>query len=258
MFRPGNPMPSRHSQPRPEADETARLPSAAERARTLVQGNASGVLVIPGLDRVDLQHMVPAERSVTADGDVLLLFPSESPAARTARHAEGDDLPAVLELIDVAPVAVPHRIRGRAWIEGWVTTSHDGTAPGWAQLRLEVGEGSVDDLWGAEAVEPDDFAAAHPDPLAAQETELLQHLAAAHANEVRWLCALTDGSVVHEAPSRAVPVALDCFGLRVRFSGDAGMFDARFEFPEQVSGLEELHRAMLALFAVAHEAATKE
>jgi hypothetical protein len=85
MFRPGNPMPSRHSQPRPEADETARLPSAAERARTLVQGNASGVLVIPGLDRVDLQHMVPAERSVTADGDVLLLLAHPQPEA-VQRH----------------------------------------------------------------------------------------------------------------------------------------------------------------------------
>jgi hypothetical protein len=42
-------MPSRHGQPRPEADETARLPLAAEHARTLVQGNASGVLVIPEL-----------------------------------------------------------------------------------------------------------------------------------------------------------------------------------------------------------------
>jgi hypothetical protein len=36
------------------------------------------------------------------------------------------------------------------------------------------------------------------------------------------------------------------------------MFDARFEFPERVSAHEELHRAMHLLFAVAHEAATKE
>jgi hypothetical protein len=204
--------------------------------------------------------MVPAERSVTADGDVLLLFPSESPAARAARHAQGDDLTAVLELIDIAPVAVPHRIRGRAWIQGWITTSRDHAAPGWAQLRLEVREGSVDDLWGAEPVEPDDFAAVLPDPLAAQEAELLQHLAAAHGDQMRWLCALTDGYGGGDcrAPSHAVPLALDRFGLRVRFSGDAGMFDARFEFPEPVGGHTELHRAMHALFAVAHEAATKE
>jgi hypothetical protein len=135
-------MPSRHGQPRPEADETARLPSAAEHARTLVQGNASGVLVIPELDRVDLQHMLPAERSVTADGDVLpLFFSSASPAARAARHAEGDG--------DVV-TQPPSRCRaGSAAAPGSRAGSPrhwDRTAPGWTQLRLEVREGSVDDL----------------------------------------------------------------------------------------------------------------
>lgn len=262
MFRPGNPMPSRkaeHGQPRPDKDETTRMPSAAERARTLVEGNSSGILLIPGMLPVEPSVMVPEERIVTAEGDVFLLFPADSPAARAAIHAEDDELAAVLEITDVAPVAVPHRIRGRAWLTGWLTPVRGLAAPGWLRLRLEVGEVRVDDLWGAEPVDPDDFAAADRDPLSAHEAELLQHLAAGHAEQVQWLCALTGGHSGGRGPvpSGAVPLALDRFGLRVRFTGEGGGFDARFEFSQPVRCHDQLPRAMRALFEVAYEAATE-
>ncbi|MDJ0345273.1 DUF2470 domain-containing protein [Streptomyces sp. H10-C2] len=236
------------------------MPSAAERARTLVEGNPSAVLVIPGLDAGPPGQMVPEMRSVGPGGDVFLLFPADSPAVRAATHAEADELAAVLEITDVAPVSVPHRIRGRAWIAGWLTPVRDEpVVPGTALLRLEVGEASVDDLWGAEQVEPDDFATATADPLAAHEADLLQHLAAAHEDQVGWLCGLVggyggrDGECGGECDGArtAVPVALDRFGLRVRFTGAGGTFDARFDFPEPLRGHEELHRAMHTLFDAA-------
>lgn len=226
---------SAHGQPRPSGHEIARLPSAAERTRTLVQSTASAILVIPGLVPDLPELMVPDERIVGTDGDLFLLFPAESPAVRAATHAEDDDLTAVLDITDVAPVAVPGRIRGRAWIADWLTVARDLPAPaGKVRLRLEVGEASLDDLWGAEQVEPDEFAAARPDPLVEHEAELLQHLAA------------------------AVPLALDRFGLRVRFTGEDGTFDARFEFLEPVRGHADLHRAMHALFDAAQEAAAAQ
>lgn len=247
---------SAHGQPRPSGHEIARLPSAAERTRTLVQSTASAILVIPGLVPDLPELMVPEERIVGTDGDLFLLFPAESPAVRAATHAEDDDLTAVLDITDVAPVAVPGRIRGRAWIAGWVTVARDLPAPaGKVRLRLEVGEASLDDLWGAEQVEPDEFAAASPDPLVDHEAELLQHLAAAHADQVGWLCALAGGAgACRGIPATAVPLALDRFGLRVRFTGEDGVFDARFEFPEPVRGHTDLHRAMHALFDAAQEA----
>ncbi|WP_252395143.1 DUF2470 domain-containing protein [Streptantibioticus parmotrematis] len=267
MFRPGNPMPSadhtatgavgeereEHGQPRPEEEYAPSRPTAAERARTLVEGNASAVLVIPGLDLAEQHLMMPVERVVEAEGDVLLLFPPDSPAVRAATHAEDDELTAVLEITDVAPVAVPHRIRGRAWVAGWLTKARDRTRPGW--LRLEIGEGSVDDLWGAEHVEPDEFAAARPDPLAVHEAELLQHLASAHDDQLSWLCALVDdGTGRCPAADDAVPLALDRYGLRMRFAGRGGGFDARFEFPVPVAGIDDLRRSMHALFDAAHAA----
>lgn len=219
---------------------------------------------------------MPAARTVTPDGDVILLVSGESAAARAAAHAQDDDLTAVIEITDVAPVSVPHRIRGRAWLAGWLTPvrGSDRAAcaallaerhpvgellgiaedpygrPAWMLLRLEVGEISVDDLWGAEHVDPEDLAGAEPDPMVAHETELLQHLHSAHGDRIAELCGLlgpreADGMT-------AVPLSLDRLGLRVRFTGGAaGSFDARFDFPEPVADICGLRRAMHTLFSAA-------
>lgn len=319
MFRPGSPTSSAAQstesddsgpdgtevgQPRPAED--ARQPSAAERVRTLVESNATASLAIPGIEQSEeFDAGIPTARTVTPDGDVLLLVPGGSPAARAAAYAQDDDLGCVMEITDVAPVSVPYRVRGRAWIGGWLTpVRHEeraacamllaerhpvgeilgmdealrgstpalpGGRPAWVLLRLEVGEACVDDLWGAEAVEPDAFAAASPDPLVDHETELLQHLHSAHSEQVHTLCSLLGeraggcGAVREPgAPQpgeecaspgravRAVPVSLSRFGLRVRFT-DATQrsFDARFDFPEPANDVVELRRAMHTLFEAA-------
>lgn len=188
------------------------------------------------------------ERSVGPDGDVFLVFPADSPAVRAATHAQDDELSAVLEITDVAPVAVPNRIRGRGWLSGWLTHVPGMAEPGRMMLRLEVGEASIDDLWGAESVAPEDFARAAADPLACYEAELLQHLHAAHSDQVQLLAALLGERAF--VPGRAVPVALDRFGLRVRFTGER-CFDARFDFPEPVRDVNGLRRAMHRLFEAA-------
>jgi hypothetical protein len=262
MIRPGNPVPgltdhrsqqseqSRNGQPRPEAEETPRQPSAAERARTLVEANSSLVLVIPGLTPAPTAPLVPLRRSVGPAGDVFLLFAEESPAVRAVRAAVGDEAAAVLEITDVAPVAVPHRIRGRARVAGWLTLVPGASSEsGAALLRLEVGEIALDDLWGADLVEPDEFADAAADPLASHETEILQHLAASHPEEVAALCGLVSGA--GRWTTGAVPVALDRFGLRVRFRTRGGTFDARFDFSAPVDGPPGARRALGELFAAA-------
>ncbi|WP_455357977.1 DUF2470 domain-containing protein [Streptomyces sp. SYSU K21746] len=228
------------------------MPSAAERTRTLVQSTCSAVLLITGLDGARPDQLMPATRSVGRDGEVYLEFPADSPAVRAATHAQDDELAAVLEITDVAPVSVPHRIRGRAWISGWLTQAPGMAQPGRMMLRLEVGEASVDDLWGAAEIEPDEFARAAADPLVAHEAERLQHLHAAHSDQVQELCGLLGDREYGTYPParRAVPLALDRFGLRVRFSGD-GCFDARFDFPEPVRDITGLRRAMHRLFEAA-------
>ncbi|MFC5723304.1 DUF2470 domain-containing protein [Streptomyces gamaensis] len=237
------------------------MPSAAERTRTLVQSTSSAVLLVPGVNSARPEQLMPLARSVGPDGEIFLVLPADSPVVRAATHAQDDELTAVLEITDVAPVAVPHRIRGRAWITGWLTCVPGIAEPGRMMLRLEVGDASVDDLWGAEGVEPEEFARAEADPLVAHEAELLQHLYSAHGEQVRTLGRLLGGRAGQAAPGpceRVVPLALDRFGLRVRLTHAHGdcrpaehTFDARFEFPEPVRDITGLRRAMHGLFEAA-------
>ncbi|OON82117.1 DUF2470 domain-containing protein [Streptomyces tsukubensis] len=236
------------------------MPSAAERTRTLVQSTCSSVLLVPGLNGAPVHQLMPEARSVGADGDLHLTFAADSPVVRAASRAKDDELSAVLELTDVAPVSVPHRIRGRAWLSGWLTRLPDDAPESravagpagvlgpseWATLRLETGDISVDDLWGTEQVEAEEFATAAADPLVEYEAELLQHLHTGHSAEVQRLRELL-GTREEAAGSLAVPVALDRFGLRVRFTG-VQCFDARFDFPEPVRDVHGLRRAMHILF----------
>ncbi|MFE9826155.1 DUF2470 domain-containing protein [Streptomyces sp. NPDC005791] len=231
------------------------MPSAAERTRTLVQSTCSAVLLVPGLSVLHPDQLMPDSRSMGAEGDLFLEFPTDSPVVRAATRAQGDELTAVLEITDVAPVSVPHRIRGRARIAGWLTAVPGLARPGRMMLRLETGEASVDDLWGCEEVEPEAFRDAVADPLTPHEAELLQHLHAAHSEQMATLSRLLGDRAECGCPQHrvgAVPVALDRFGLRVRFveQRDA-CFDARFEFPEPVRDITELRRAMYTLFEAA-------
>ncbi|MFJ8886011.1 DUF2470 domain-containing protein [Streptomyces sp. NPDC102402] len=231
------------------------MPSAAERTRTLVQSTCSAVLLVPGLSVIHPDQLMPDSRSVGPEGDLFLGFPAQSPVVRAATRAQGDELTAVLEITDVAPVSVPHRIRGRARIAGWLTAVPGLAQPGRMMLRLETGEASVDDLWGFEEVEPEDFRDAVADPLADHEAELLQHLHSAHGDRMATLSALlgdrAECGCAEQRPA-AVPVALDRFGLRVRFiEGGSACFDARFEFPDPVRDVTGLRRAMHTLFEAA-------
>ncbi|MCX5413861.1 DUF2470 domain-containing protein [Streptomyces sp. NBC_00059] len=231
------------------------MPSAAERTRTLVQSTCSAVLLVPGLSVVHPDQLMPDSRSVGPEGDLFLGFPADSPLVRAATHAQGDELTAVLEITDVAPVSVPHRIRGRARVAGWLTSVPGLAQPGRMMLRLEFGDASIDDLWGYEEVEPEDFRDAVADPMVDHEAELLQHLHAAHGEQMATLSALLGERAECDCPEnrpRAVPVALDRFGLRVRFvEGGGACFDARFEFPDPVRDIAELRRAMHTLFEAA-------
>ncbi|MBO0511868.1 DUF2470 domain-containing protein [Streptomyces beijiangensis] len=224
------------------------MPSAAERTRTLVQSTCSAVLLVTGLEPAHPWQAVPESRRVGPEGDLFLEFPADSPVVRAATHAQDDELTAVLEITDVAPVSVPHRIRGRARVSGWLTSVPGMAEPGRMILRLETAEAYVDDLWGAGGVEPEELRDAAADPLAVHEAELLQHLHAAHGEQVQTLCTLLGERV--GAQGNVVPVALDRFGLRVRCTG-AECFDARFDFPEPVRDVAELRHAMHTLFEAA-------
>ncbi|GAA4842954.1 DUF2470 domain-containing protein [Kitasatospora terrestris] len=260
--------------PRPARRRAAPVPAAAERARTLLEFASSVVLDVPGVDLTARPGIPPLVAcTVLPDGTVAVLVDTDSPLHRIAAVAalSHDQRPlAELEAVDVAPVAVPHRIRGRAHVRGRLALApadsreriaahfprHSPT--GRAVLHLHPDHLAVDDLWGSECcVDPALLAGAAPDPVAGQEAGLLQHLAAAHADQ---LYALGAQALAHPAAAGDLaahelvgvrPVALDRHGLRVRLLGagpDGPVLDARFEFHHPVTGPDDLPEAIHRLF----------
>ncbi|KDN86049.1 DUF2470 domain-containing protein [Kitasatospora cheerisanensis] len=165
-------------------------------------------------------------------------------------------LTAELDCVDVAPVAVPHRVRGRLRARGRLTRSPGESAAEGVLLRLDLDHLALDDLWGSECcVDPAALAAAEPDPVAADEAGMLQHLAAAHADQLLLLGARALGDRPDGPGPRQLrevrPVALDRRGLRLRLLGadPAAPLDVRFDFHRPVGHPDELPEAMHRLFA---------
>ncbi|MFD9125945.1 DUF2470 domain-containing protein [Kitasatospora sp. NPDC059571] len=255
------------------ADGTAtaqadRAPTAAERLRTLLEHASSVVLDVPGVDLADRPGPPPlVDCAVLPDGAVAVLAEEASSLHRIAALARDGRMRGELDAVDVAPVPMPHRIRGRAAAQGRLTVLARATpariaslfphrpAAGHVLLCLEPDHLAVEDLWGAECcVDPARFAAAAPDPLAREEAGLLQHLDAAHADALHRLAR-------HAAPGRGArtphtvrPVALDRHGLRLRLLGPGpdDLLDARYAFASPLHSPEELPAAMRRLFAGGH------
>ncbi|MFD8594875.1 DUF2470 domain-containing protein [Kitasatospora sp. NPDC059646] len=233
-------------------------PTAAERARTLLEFASSAVLDIAGADLTARPGLPPLVRcTLREDGSVAVRVGRESALHRITALAR-TPLTAELDCVDVAPVAVPHRIRGRLRARGLLTRSPGGATPAaeGVLLRLEPDHLAVDDLWGSECcVDPAELAAADPDPLAADEPRMLQHLAAAHADRLLLLGARALGDRPAGPAPRQLrevrPVALDRHGLRLRLlgAGPAAPLDVRFDFHRPVGHPDELPEAMHRLFA---------
>ncbi|WP_051731760.1 DUF2470 domain-containing protein [Kitasatospora phosalacinea] len=243
--------------------QPAHRPSAAERARTLLEFASSAVLDVRGADLTARPGLPPQVACAPRpDGSVAVLVGRESALHRITALARGP-LTAELDCVDVAPVAVPHRVRGRLRLSGPLSRSPGESAAalfprhghgGGVLLRLEPEHLALNDLWGSECcLDPDEVTAAAPDPVAAQEAGLLQHLAAAHADRLLLLGAraLEHRRPAVDRPHAVRPVALDRHGLRVRLLIGDDTLDARFDFHRPATHPDDLPEAMHRLFASA-------
>ncbi|GAA1539891.1 DUF2470 domain-containing protein [Actinomadura kijaniata] len=246
------------------SEGTTGRPTAAERARTLAYGVADGVLVAPGVPYAPVSAHITDE-----NGRPLLLMPAGSPVV--AALAGEPDLPATLRLSDVAPVALPDRVRGRAWLHGWLTEVPESERRAaalrlsrlhprselldlgeeWTLLALEVAEVEIEDPWGTATLEPEEYAAGAPDPFTAVEAGVLTHLDGAHRDELHLLLK----NLGHFPSETTVvrPLALDRYGmwLHITVPGteDPGPFALRVAFAEPVDDMDGLRCVYRRLFA---------
>ncbi|AZM58529.1 MULTISPECIES: DUF2470 domain-containing protein [unclassified Streptomyces] len=222
----------------------AAEPGAAERARSVLAAAWSCAVTAEGAR----EEFVGAH-TVTDDGRVLLDVPEDSVLLTAAICAPRGEPSAVLEFADVAPVPVRHRIRARLWLAGWFRVQ-DG------QLAFQPTRVVLRRPSGAVLVDPDDFAAAAPDPLATAEARLLTHLADCHADAVERLTRLVDHAGLHGAV-RVQPLAVDRHGLTLRIERVRAHGDVRLPFHAPADDVSQLTERMHVLLSQATAASCR-
>lgn len=251
------------------------VPTPAERARTLA-GRARHAAVIGEPEQSDgVLRAAPTLHHVPATGAATLQFPDDHALVLAARERGDALLPVMLELSDVAPVAVRRPVRGLLWVSGRLRVLPLRVARR-AALRiaaeqpderlLDVGHGEtllrleptmvvLSDAEGTEALAPTAVAAAAPDPVAATGDAWLAHLAAAHANT---LSALVPRLPIRlrRPGNRIAPLGVDRHGLRLRIESEdpeATDHDVRLPFAAPLSCPGQLGEAVRALIGCTDE-----
>lgn len=221
-----------------DTQDWAAGPGAAERARSVLAAAWSCQVTADGA-----REEYVGAHSVTEGGEVLLRVPEDSALGAAALCAPRGEPSAVLEFADAAPVPVRRRIRARLWLAGWFAPA-DGLLV-FTPTRMVLRQSS-----GAVLVDPDEFAAARPDPLAGAEAQLLTHLADAHPDAVERLTRLVRPESL-QAATRVVPLAVDRHGLTLRVERTRAHGDVRLPFHTPADTVAQLTERMHALLAQA-------
>lgn len=216
--------------------------ASAQRLRTIVAAATSLELRTPG-HRADLIN----RHSLDSRGRIQIDLPVNSRLATDIAHQR--EVAAVVEIADVAPTPVRERIRGRGTLSGWLTPvaprdTGDGDEELTVEFDLATIELSIDGV--TTMVDPVDFAAAEPDPLATEEAELLCHLDRHHPRTVEWLCRLVAPRHRYGV-RRVVPLRLDRYGLVLRLERVSGHRDVRLGFTPSLRHPDELRQRMAEL-----------
>ena len=227
---------------------------ATERARTAA-GRSPAALCVRGLDAGR-----PLAHATTTTGTTYVLVPTGGEV--DSALADGDDLTAVLMVSDRAPVPLRDPLRARLWLSGWLTPVHPAArhaavlafaetrpvAPlldvgqGATLLRLDVAEAVLREGERCTEVGPQAFAEARPDPLAAVEARMLQHLDRDHPEVLDLLRSRIQAGDL--GPRDVVrPLGLDRFGYRLRIERPAGRRDLRVPFPRPLTCPGQLQAA---------------
>ncbi|MEW2400699.1 DUF2470 domain-containing protein [Streptomyces sp. NPDC046862] len=193
-------------------------PTPAEYARSVLAAATSLTVTTPG-------HVIELIGLHTADetGQLTLEDPTGGHVTAELAATSGRRLGAVVELTDVAPVAVRERVRARLALDGRLTRV------GLDRLRFRPTVVALETADGTTHLEFDEFTAAAPDPLSAYEAELLTHLDAAHTDSMAVLSRLAPPRLLLAA-TRVRAVRLDQYGLVLRLERADAYDDVRLSF----------------------------
>jgi hypothetical protein len=216
-------------------------PTPAERVRSILAAAHSMTVVTDGL-----HNEVHRLDGSGAMGHIHLHEPSEGGLPRRTTR-----IPVRLELTDIAPTPVRERLRARVTVTGLLAAPY--TAQAAASTCMEFGQAVLEDPRGRTFVTLEALQATEPDPLAMCEAGVLTHLMDSHRELVPLLLRLVRPHP-RSGMVRAVPVAMDRYGLTLRLEHPRTHRDVRLPFPTPVTDIEQAGPRIHALLAAARRA----
>lgn len=219
-------------------------PSAAEVVRSVILAASSLTAVANGSHH----ELHGRDLVLVEDGELRLRVPVESQLAREAMMVacRGDGLPLVLEWTDVAPLAVPDRVRARVRIAGRLLTAGRVESDGTTAMLLDVRQVALATTGTSALVDPAELLLVEPDPLAAVEAALLIHLAEDHRDHIAALLDLIDPQLLRGV-LHVSPLALDRYGIVLRLAAHCSHQDVRLSFGEPLPDAEQVGHRLHAL-----------
>lgn len=225
-------------------------PEPHERARTVAaRGPAT---IVPDAEPAgEPARITPLLHHVYADGSVAALLPD------SVIDSVVEPGPAMIEIVDLAPVPLREPVRGLLWITGRLAPVELAEARDRAlelaehrpdPRLLDLGHGAtmlaltplsmvIADADGTHPVAAAEFAAAGADPFCHQEAGWLRHLELSHTDVIHTLR--------RHLPDRLRgghlrPLGLDRYGLRLRVEAIDGDHDVRLAFERPIATTAEL------------------
>ncbi|MFI8370720.1 DUF2470 domain-containing protein [Streptomyces sp. NPDC085466] len=219
----------------------ATRPTPAERMRSIIAVARSMTVVTDGH-----RHEIHTADGTPAMGRVHLHEPTEDLDRRGAPR-----IPIRVELTDVAPTPVRDRVRARVTLTGLVASAYGAESA--ASTCVFLGQAVIEDAEGRTYVPLSQLTAAAPDPLAGCEAAMLHHLVADHPDLVTRLLRLASSHLKRDLV-RALPLAIDRYGLTLRLERAAGQHDVRLPFPTPLADVEQVGPRVRALLTTARRA----
>ncbi|MGW1867782.1 DUF2470 domain-containing protein [Streptomyces mauvecolor] len=223
---------------RPRSSRTEQ-PTPAERMRSIIVAAHSMTVVTDGHHH-EVHHL---------DGTDLL--------GRIHLHDPGDPLepgpqapriPIRLELTDIAPTPVRDRLRARVTLSGLVAAPYRGDSTD--STCVEFGQAVIEDARGRTYITLEQLQEAETDPMAAGEAGMLTHLVDDHPALVPLLLRLVEPRL-KSGVVRALPVAMDRYGLTLRLEHAVTHWDVRLPFPTPMTDIDQAGVQFHALLTAA-------
>ncbi|GAA2248275.1 DUF2470 domain-containing protein [Streptomyces amakusaensis] len=219
-------------------------PSSAERIRSILMA-ADSMTVVTDEGRTEVSRL-----EGTGVTEHIHLHPAMSREWDGESAAPGDGpVRATLEFTDVAPTPVRDRVRARVLLAGWLLPNERHDSPEGSRC-MEFSHAVLDRGGERVTVGLDALMNAETDPLATCEAGMLTHLLDDHSDIVGLLLRLVKPRVT-QGVRRALPLAIDRYGITLRLEGTDAHEDARLPFPVPVRDVDEAGERIHALLSTA-------